>query len=66
MKTARIYLKTDDIGRLVEWSAYIRSENMRVGVTRDTLKPEVYAEGWAAYFDDLTERGFDVEVCEHQ
>tara|TARA_Y100001938_G_scaffold13265_1_gene16499 strand:- start:712 stop:912 length:201 start_codon:yes stop_codon:yes gene_type:complete len=66
MKTARIYLKTDDTGRLVEWSAYIRSDDIRVGVTRDTLIPEVYAEGWAAYFDDLTERGFDVEVCEHQ
>jgi hypothetical protein len=62
--TARIYLKTDNLGALLEWSAYIRAESgIRIGVTKETLAPEAYAEGWAAYYDDLTERGFDVEVC---
>ena len=63
-KTARIYLQVSDDGRLREWSAYIRAESgIRIGVTKDTMKPEAYAEGWPAYYDDLTERGFDVEVC---
>ena len=62
--TARIYLRVNDDGRLREWSAYIRAERgIRMGVTKDTLSPETYAVGWAAYYDDLTERGFDVEVC---
>ena len=62
--TARIYLRVTDDGRLREWSAYIRAESgIRIGVTKETLAPDAYAEGWAAYYDDLTERGFDVEVC---
>ena len=62
--TARIYLRVNDDGRLREWSAYIRAERgIRIGVTKDTLSPETYADGWSAYYDDLTERGFDVEVC---
>ena len=62
--TARIYLRVNDDGRLREWSAYIRAERgIRIGVTKDTLSPETYADGWPAYYDDLTERGFDVEVC---
>ena len=62
MKTANLYLSTDDEGKLLNWSAYIRDGSITVGVTKDTLIPEVYAEGWPAYYDDLTERGYAVDI----
>ena len=62
MKTAKLYLSTDDSGKLLSWSAYLRDGSIRVGVTKDTLIPEVYAEGWPAYYDHLTDRGYSVDI----
>ena len=64
-KKAKIYLSFNDEGRVTEWCAHLRADDITVGVTKDTLKPEVYADGWLAYYDDLSERGFSVELFEH-
>ena len=65
MKKAKIYLSVDSEGKLVEWCAHIRRDDIRIGVTKNNLEPETYEAGWLAYFDDLTDRGFDVDIFHH-
>jgi hypothetical protein len=68
MKTelkAKIYLSVNEQGKLIEWSAHLKTEGITIGVTKDNLKEETYNAGWHAYFDDLTDRGFEVDIFEH-